>query len=138
MIYIFGGYYNETFLAQCEVYDIENNKWNEIAPLSCARYQTGAAALDRYVNCVVLLQKSTNSRNNLQSMNSLSYCTSFLLKLQLYCFCTPRAIIFANRISQYPSYRCSPRIGRAPTVWHPQSEEVFLRFFNVLKICIVS
>ena len=46
-IYIFGGYYDATFLVQCEVYDIANNKWSEIAPLSCARYQTGAAVLNR-------------------------------------------------------------------------------------------
>ena len=56
MIYIFGGYHDTTFLAQCEVYDIANNKWSEIAPLSCARYQTGAAVLNRYNASECILQ----------------------------------------------------------------------------------
>ena len=55
MIYIFGGYYDTTFLSQCEVYDIANNKWDEIASLPFARYQTGAAALNRYFPNIILI-----------------------------------------------------------------------------------
>ena len=48
-IYVIGGYHGNTFMPTCEALDLESNKWDFMASLSCARYQAGVAVLNRKI-----------------------------------------------------------------------------------------
>ena len=45
-IYVFGGYDEYQHLKHCEKFSIPNNKWTEIAPMSCERSNTSACILN--------------------------------------------------------------------------------------------
>lgn len=48
-IYLIGGYQGSVFLASCEVYDSEANKWDFMSPMHSPRYQAGCAVLNRKI-----------------------------------------------------------------------------------------
>ena len=48
-IYLIGGYQGSVFLASCEVFDIEANKWDFVSPMNGPRYQAGCAVLNRKI-----------------------------------------------------------------------------------------
>ena len=48
-IYVIGGYRNDDCMASGEAYDIEDNEWMPISPMSGERNKAGCAALNRKI-----------------------------------------------------------------------------------------
>ena len=48
-IYVIGGYRNDDCMSSGEVYDIEDNKWSTMAPMSKERNKAGCAALNKKI-----------------------------------------------------------------------------------------
>lgn len=49
MIYIIGGYHNDNYMSSGEAYNIDENKWITIAPMSVERNKAGCAAFNRKI-----------------------------------------------------------------------------------------
>ena len=48
-VYVIGGYCNDNYMSSGEVYDIEDNVWMPIAPMSVERNKAGCAAFNRKI-----------------------------------------------------------------------------------------
>ena len=48
-IYVIGGYCNDDYMSTGEAYDIEDNEWTAIAPMSVERNKAGCAAYNKKI-----------------------------------------------------------------------------------------